>query len=1550
MADTQNKEAPNSLLSTQTLRVIDVLCEGPISGFVIKSGVYGSDPLCSTYYDDVPVRNPDGSYNFNVSGQGFSFNYMLGTVSQTGITGFQKIENLLPLSSNTRVANPPQGGGPYKTVVTSFTTNTFPDADSLKVTVRIPALLGQDDNGNTNPYYIEFAVDIATNGGPFVAQPIVPGGTDTVFRIEGKCTQPYLRTYPFDLPKPGGSSFYEWKVRVRRTSPNIILLKTQNELYVDSISVVSTNLFGYPNTAAVATEMSSDQFGSIPARSYEIAGLLLSAPAGYIPTQYPVTGGFVPAAYPEVWDGTFTSNVWTDNPAWVFYDLMTNPVHGLGDYITADYVDKWTLYDIARYCDRSVDDGNGGTEPMFTCNVQIQQPEEAYSVLLNLASTFRGMLYYANGTIHAVQSRDDTPPVFSFTNANVVNGSFSYADSARNTRATVAVVKWVDPDNGYRESVEYIEDVEGILKYGYNEKQMTAFACTSRGQAYRLGKWTLETERLQTETITFQTDLEGTFMRPGDNFAVYDNFRNNRSQGGRILGFQTGRSVVTVDRPVEIGAGITYTLTALIPQFALIGTGDVTGSSQIDLIRNSQTETYQVITSPTSSTSLLTIQGQFNSGLFVGSPFILSASGDTGIFNKASFYTCLATAEIEPGKIEILGLKAPTGVNFRVLTGTPVIDFTYPGSNYPNNGGDQSSILPPTNLFITGETGLLSDNTFYSNIKLTWTDSPSVNLAAYVVSGKAFDEQYVGDTINVGGAVGYKYTHNKTGLYSFKVGALSQGGKHSSYIDGTYLISTLNPFATITSLSGLRISEGYDPLYTWTGAGGYTGYLGKTPTFAWNVPVDVEGDEIPDAQFISGYRLNFKSFDGASTYAGPIDITGSSNVSYKMPVGMIDSFVGGTQRGFKVDLDVFDIDRNYFNGAELNVNNPPLRVPYASGFVNYKGGIMYNVTPSIQYDVSGIFLWNNYSPSFTPTFSNFNFRSTNLGGNANIAPDSGPSHTWFSIVDTFGTNGATIYGPMSGNANDVYNAIDIDITAEIAAAMSGINDAFALITGQVTNSINIISGENQLTLQTVNGLSGQVVGTTPGAANTALNVRVNTAVVNSSGSLSQQIDAVRAITEQTGLALTATVGTVTTALTNTGVALGSTITLTNASLSGAMNTKIGATGAVLLSSMVTADGALSEWITNLGVQTSGQTASVRIGANAFVTGDTNGIGGAAVAAWGFKLNAGNKVVSMQATSESWGAGLTEFGTIAFGGANLQSNDFTAGVTGWQIRYDGSTELNNISARGTMQSYSFTPGSAGWRILYDGTAEFNNTVVRGTFTGGAGSSLAVIGPDGLSVGNAAGDRIQAAAGANRGVLSCYSAENVIVAQIGQQHLGGGVYQGFLNLSDDAGSPKIILNGGGTSYFYKDLHIGDGSNGWLYLDNDTSQLKFGSTSDVNLYRGGANQLKTDDDLVVVGDVDATSFNTTSSIRFKDNIRPLSGVMGLIHSIQGVRFDWKTKDLKDDIGFIAEDVYKVIPTIVGKDIDGLINGLEYGKLTALSIEAIKEIDKRLKELENR
>jgi hypothetical protein len=1561
MAAPVNQESPNTLLSDSTLKVLDLLCEGPISGFAQKNPSLPMDPLMSIYFDDVPIRNVDGSYNYNVSGAGFFYDYMLGSASQSGISGFQKVEVAIPLQSNTLISNPPIGAGPYKTVVTTISTDTYPDADSIRMTVRVPALYTQDNNGNTNGFELSYAVDISLNNGAYVAQSPTDGpSANAVSVINGKCTTAYLQTVTYVLPKTTPpSSRYSWRIRVRRVSEDIQSTRTQNAIFVDSISVVSANGYAYPNSAMSAISIASNQFSSIPNRSYDIMGMLLSVPNGYTPTKYnygyntfaiggnliagnkqvgvepnnlayfttgveygmkvtgvgipantyitsvnraviepsftisedatataspvpltvfstDITPTIIPASYPTIWTGDFRTGVWTDNPAWVFYDMVTDPVHGLGDYISAASIDKWTLYQIAQYCDEMVDDGDGGLEPRFTCNVAIQQPDQAYSVLLNLASTFRGMMYYANGTIQLSQSADTKYPVYDFTNANVVNGSFSYSDTAKNTRSTVAMVKWRDPNNGFREAIQYIEDVEGIQRYGYVQKDITAFACSSPGQAYRLGTWALQTERLLTETVTFQTSLEGLYLRPGDNFAVYDNFRNNRSQGGRIAGFSTGRSFVDLDRPVTLEAGVTYTLTAITPK-AVADPMTVTGSNQISSIRQTQIETYRVIDTPGTYTRL-GMAGQFDSGIYIGSPWTLSASGYTGIFNTASFYTCLATSEIEPGKIEVLGLQASTGVNFLISTGYTIVDD-------PPNNGDSTSIRPPSALNIAYQTGALADNTFYQNLYVTWTDTPDKgrNFSQYVVSGRAYatssTDQYVTPS-------NFTTWAAEVGTYEFNVAAVSLGGEISSYINASYTVPATNPFGRTPPLSGVFITENFDD-YLFSSNGAYTGFVGQNPTLGWNFQKNSDGFSSPAYDLVTGYRIRVSGFDGTSNYLSPtVIISGRDNSSYAFPAGFLYTGLGGpARRGFDLYVDTMDAYGNIATGGRLKMNNPPPKPPQASGFVGFNGGFQYSFTPQVtDVDISGVYLWYNNSPSFVPQFGNQNYATPNLTDIViNNVYQINDYYMWFSLVDTFGYTGCNIYGPTRINPNGSFSGAYFNINQQLTLLAGGYSGLSGYTTGQIYQMNTIVATASGILSQQINSVSASV---------TSL-----------SGYTNGQIVDVRQVIANTGQA-------------NVNYSIGLT-----AAVSGYTNAQINTTNQLIAST----SGASAVYTNNLLAGTTGVNASVQIMANAYVTGQTNGIGGVAVASWGFNLDANGKAAGLRATTNN----ATQYGVLALSGLSIQSE-------------------------------SFSPGVKGWRIDPSGNAEFGNAVVRGSFTGGAGTNAVSMNSEGVTIG-AGGDakiiiRAVPIFGNDR-LISFTNVSSVPVASIGQQSNFG-----YFSLTNAAGSETISMGGNdgsvncdylnvgatsdfdGIATFNEDIYLGNTSQArYLYFRNGGHiEWGLGGSMDTNLYRDGASSLKTDDAFT------AASVNTTSSARFKDNISPLDGSMDMVRQLSGVRFDWNNKDLDNDIGLIAENVYSIAPTLVGKNSSGQIESVDYGRIAAILVEATKEIDARLKKVE--
>ena len=364
--------------------------------------------------------------------------------------------------------------------------------------------------------------------------------------ISGKCSSAYERQHSFRVV--GDAPFL---VRVTRVTPDSTTAYLVNKTYFSSIAYAIEEKFRYPGSVLVATRISAEQFSSIPTRAYRCKMLKVKIPTNYNPLTRVYTGS---------WDGTFKV-AWTNNPAWCFYDLITNTRYGLGERIPASSVDKWALYEIARYCDELVPNTDGTMEPRFTCNVLIQTREEAYRVISDFASIFRGMTYWGNGTIVPVQ---DSPkiPAYAFTNANVVDGLFEYQSTNISTRYNTCAVTWNNLEDFGRRWVEYVEDTEAIARLGYvNETQVVAFGCTSRGMAQRVGRWLLYTNNYETDLITFSTGLEGVLPRPGEAIQVSDSLRSQDRRGGRIK--SSTLSEIVIDNPFTFVSGKTYTVSVI---------------------------------------------------------------------------------------------------------------------------------------------------------------------------------------------------------------------------------------------------------------------------------------------------------------------------------------------------------------------------------------------------------------------------------------------------------------------------------------------------------------------------------------------------------------------------------------------------------------------------------------------------------------------------------------------------------------------------------------------------------------------------------------------------------------------------------------------------------------------------------------------------------------------------------------------------------------------------------------------------------------------------
>jgi predicted phage tail protein len=485
-------EAPDSLVSTGFARILDLISEGPIVGL--------ANGLKSVYFDRTPLQNADGTLNF----KNVQVEVRLGTQDQTYIPGFAAVE------SETGVGVELVNGAPWTRAFTNL------QLSGARVLLGVPQLTKVNkENGDVNGTTVQYAIDLAVDGGAFVE----------VYRnaFTGKTTSNYQRSHRIDFPPAAVSG---WQLRVRRITPTAPDSSTQDKVYVQSFTEIIDGKFTYPNSACVGVSIDSSQFGAIPQRGYEVYGRIVRVPSNYNP---------VTRVYTGLWDGTFVL-AWTNNPAWVYYDLITHPRYGLGQWIDELSIDKWGLYDIGVYCDELVPDGKGGMEPRFTCTTQIQTRQDAYNLMRDMVSVFRGMQFYTEGGVLTVSDKPEDAEVL-YTNANVVDGIFEYTGSSRRSRHSVVSVSWSDPDNFGQLVPETVEDPDSIERFGINELAVTAFGCNSQGQAHRAGRYILATERFESGGIGFKVGLDGTFVVPGRIVRVADSLRAGIRLGGRIVGY-----------------------------------------------------------------------------------------------------------------------------------------------------------------------------------------------------------------------------------------------------------------------------------------------------------------------------------------------------------------------------------------------------------------------------------------------------------------------------------------------------------------------------------------------------------------------------------------------------------------------------------------------------------------------------------------------------------------------------------------------------------------------------------------------------------------------------------------------------------------------------------------------------------------------------------------------------------------------------------------------------------------------------------------------------
>ncbi|ELE9747635.1 phage tail protein [Enterobacter kobei] len=500
-------EQPDDLLSVAKLKMLIAVSEGEIQGDLTAQNIF---------LNDTPLANDSGEYNFS----GVKWEFRKGTQDQTYIAGMPQVDNELAVGTTVTTTAP---------WTRQFTNLSL---DAIRIKLSLPVQYLYKDNGDMVGTVTEYAIDLSTDGGAW--KTVVNG------KFDGKTTTEYQRDHRIDLPK----STSGWSVRVRRITADASgsNSKLVNAFKVFSYAEVIDSKLRYPLTALLYVEVDSSQFnGSAPKVTCKIKGKLIKVPDNYDPTTRTYSGS---------WSGGFKM-AWSNNPAWIFYDLVLDEIYGMGTRVDASMVDKWALYSIAQYCDEMVSDGAGGTEPRFTCNVFIQSQEDAWQVLNDLAAVFRGITFWGNDQIYvqADVPQDDVDWVYNVS--NVIDGLFTYAGGSYKNRYSSCLVSWSDPQNHCSDTVEGVYDSALVERYDVRQTSLTAIGCTSQSEAHRRGRWVL-LSNAKDGTVSFGVGLDGYIPLPAEIIGVADPFRSGKENGGRISAVN-GRQI-TLDREIDYAA------------------------------------------------------------------------------------------------------------------------------------------------------------------------------------------------------------------------------------------------------------------------------------------------------------------------------------------------------------------------------------------------------------------------------------------------------------------------------------------------------------------------------------------------------------------------------------------------------------------------------------------------------------------------------------------------------------------------------------------------------------------------------------------------------------------------------------------------------------------------------------------------------------------------------------------------------------------------------------------------------------------------------------
>lgn len=878
----------------------------------------------SIYLDETPLVNDDGSSNFT----GIKYAVTPGTQDQGYISGFDTVENYVSVNTKVRQAAP----------VTRTITNS--DADKCIVELRLPSLYEIKDNGDRVKGRVELRIMVKLNNGSFT---LVKNWT-----IYGKCVADYLEQSEFTLPKSETPESDQWQVKVERiTADHEGSSKIADLVFFNAYTEVTTKRFRFPNLVLSGLEVDAENFSRVPVRSWHVKMKKIRVPTNYDPVTrtYATTG---PGTTNGGWDGTFKV-AYSNNPAWVVYDLCLDKNIGLGRRI-ATLPDKWGLYEIAKYCDVMVPDGMGGTEPRFTANFYLPTQEQALKVLSDVASIGRMMIYWGRGTLNFVQDRPKAS-YLQFTNASVKDGIFSYTSTAKRARKSVAFVRYNDPDDFYRPKIQPYEDYEAIFRYGWNPVEVTAFGCTSRGQAYRYGALLINTEKTEYDAVAFAAGPEGALVKPGMILDFFDNKRQLVEGGGRVVS-TSGTTQVTLDRNVTLEPGRTYTLTLTVPKLNL-ESADITDSTQTAGIDATHLEA-KTVSTPASTTAALTVSSAFSS-VPVGAIWVLTS-------NAISPQKCrvLSVERISDTEYQISGNRYDPS-KFDASEVDP--EFELP----PILGFPENNVVPPVENLTLTQRSVVTPAGVRTYLDVGWTTPDSYRFySAFRVSWSFEDGPFT--QLTEVQSPGHSFEITTPGRYIVRVTAVSAINRATSVPTQAYYDfgegSPINSF----TITGLEIKgQGND--YIFSGKDVTFAWVLNSPTMARDVGSEPTGaqDGITDPMF-DHFLIRVFDTNGAQVYE---DRTKSPHYTYTYELNLRNKAAGDNAavppfRTFTFEVKAVDRYAKVSRPARIVVSNPapvvpPVLIEALLGAAQFRFGFPQDT------DFRGFRIWASTTNGFTPS-------------------------------------------------------------------------------------------------------------------------------------------------------------------------------------------------------------------------------------------------------------------------------------------------------------------------------------------------------------------------------------------------------------------------------------------------------------------------------------------------------------------------------------------------------------------------------------------------------